>query len=67
LLQGGQRPGAKAFMAGLQLFEDVEPRTGFRLSLQGVVLLLGGHVQFVLDFAQTPLPLLDRAARGLGV
>ena len=44
LLEGGERAGAEAFVAGLQLFEDVEPGTFLRLLLQHLVLFLGSAV-----------------------
>ena len=65
LLQGGQRAGAEAFVARLELLQNVEPRPLFSLVLEHLVKLFGGGVQFLLDFAKPLLALFDCAALGL--
>ena len=64
-LERGQRAGAEAFVLGLQLFEDVETGALFGLAPQQFIELLRGFVQLQLNFAQTPLPVLHRAAMRL--
>ena len=65
LFQGREGPGPEALVLGVELFEDVEPGLLLGLLADELVEFVPGRLEFLLKFAQTGLPFLDRAARGL--
>ena len=66
LAERGERSRSETFVLGLQLFQDVEPRSFLSLLSQEPVQLVRGPVNLVRQLAQPALPLLDAPAAGLG-